>query len=109
MTTASDTSSCPDCQSRTVRWRNTLTGVLWAVLCFPCGIYCCLKRRQQHCSQCDCDVGPRLLSFSIQLSGTRQKGKKETCSTCGNTSSSAALELLPAPFLLCAVVRSTLL
>uniref|UniRef100_A0A7I4Y3Z6 Membrane protein BRI3 n=1 Tax=Haemonchus contortus TaxID=6289 RepID=A0A7I4Y3Z6_HAECO len=56
MMAASDTTSCPDCHSRTVRWRNTLSGLLWAIFCFPCGIYCCLKRRQQHCSQCDCDV-----------------------------------------------------
>ncbi|VDL83900.1 unnamed protein product [Nippostrongylus brasiliensis] len=25
-------------------------------MCFPCGIYCCLQRRQLHCTRCDCDV-----------------------------------------------------
>ncbi|EYC13148.1 hypothetical protein Y032_0045g1294 [Ancylostoma ceylanicum] len=54
--TSSTVSSCPDCQSRTVHWRNTLSGLLCGILCFPCGIYCCLRRRQQHCSKCDCDV-----------------------------------------------------
>ncbi|KAK6038814.1 hypothetical protein COOONC_23681 [Cooperia oncophora] len=82
--TASDTSSCPDCHSRTVRWRNTLSGLLYAIFCFPCGIYCCLKRRQQHCSQCDCDVikcsrgaavtFPRLLLPWIRHDGERNTG-----------------------------------
>ncbi|KAE9420865.1 hypothetical protein Angca_000606, partial [Angiostrongylus cantonensis] len=49
--------SCPNCHSRTVTWRNTFVGLLYGIFCFPCGIYCCLRLRQQHCSKCDCDVG----------------------------------------------------
>ncbi|PIO77791.1 hypothetical protein TELCIR_00053 [Teladorsagia circumcincta] len=79
--TASDTSSCPDCRSRTVHWRNTLSGILYAIFCFPCGIYCCLKRRQQHCSQCDCDVikasrgaATSSLGYSFRGYDTMEKG-----------------------------------
>uniref|UniRef100_A0A1I7WXD7 Brain protein I3 n=1 Tax=Heterorhabditis bacteriophora TaxID=37862 RepID=A0A1I7WXD7_HETBA len=49
-------SNCPDCDKQTVRWRYTLRGILYAVLLFPCGIYCCLKKKQQYCPQCKCDV-----------------------------------------------------
>ncbi|KJH47582.1 hypothetical protein DICVIV_06334 [Dictyocaulus viviparus] len=54
--TNSTCSFCPNCHSRTVTWQNTLEGLLYAIFCFPCGIYCCLRRRLQHCSKCDCDV-----------------------------------------------------
>ncbi|KAK6057764.1 hypothetical protein COOONC_04678 [Cooperia oncophora] len=81
--TASDTSSCPDCHSRTVRWRNTLSGLLYAIFCFPCGIYCCLKRRQQHCSQCDCDVikcsrGAAVTSLGYSYRGYDTMEKRNT-------------------------------
>ncbi|VDM55835.1 unnamed protein product [Angiostrongylus costaricensis] len=56
MTASPDFSSCPNCHSRTVTWRNTFVGLLYGIFCFPCGIYCCLRLRQQHCSKCDCDV-----------------------------------------------------
>ncbi|KAJ1373128.1 hypothetical protein KIN20_038460 [Parelaphostrongylus tenuis] len=76
-----DLSSCPNCHSRTLTWRNTFTGILYAIFCFPCGIYCCLKKRQQHCSKCDCDVvkatrGTSLnsLGYSFRSYHTMEKG-----------------------------------
>ncbi|VDL64116.1 unnamed protein product [Nippostrongylus brasiliensis] len=60
--TSSSVTSCPDCRVATVQWRNTLSGLLYAVLCFPCGIYCCLQRRQLHCTRCDCDVSAAIRS-----------------------------------------------
>ncbi|KAF8361593.1 hypothetical protein PRIPAC_88516 [Pristionchus pacificus] len=47
---------CPDCAASVSR-RYTWKGVLSAVLCFPCGIYCCLKTYARYqCSRCGCDI-----------------------------------------------------
>ncbi|GMR35961.1 hypothetical protein PMAYCL1PPCAC_06156 [Pristionchus mayeri] len=47
---------CPDCAAAVSR-RYTWRGVLSAVFCFPCGIYCCLKTYARYqCSRCGCDI-----------------------------------------------------
>ncbi|KAK5985498.1 hypothetical protein GCK32_009901 [Trichostrongylus colubriformis] len=85
MAADSDLPSCPDCRSQTVKWRNTLSGILWAIFCFPCGIYCCLKRRQQHCTKCDCDIikspknaPPSSFGYSFRDYQTMEKGLPAT-------------------------------
>ncbi|CAJ0573126.1 unnamed protein product, partial [Mesorhabditis spiculigera] len=47
---------CPDCRTRSVAWRFTWRGIFYAILCFPCGLFCCFRRRERHCTKCDCDV-----------------------------------------------------
>uniref|UniRef100_A0A914HDR7 Membrane protein BRI3 n=1 Tax=Globodera rostochiensis TaxID=31243 RepID=A0A914HDR7_GLORO len=46
---------CPACR-RALRRRYTLRGLLWAMLCFPCGMFCCMRRQRRRCSACNSDV-----------------------------------------------------
>ncbi|CAJ0948131.1 unnamed protein product, partial [Mesorhabditis belari] len=47
---------CPDCNTHSVSHRFTWKGLLYAILCFPCGIYFCFRRRERHCSKCHCEI-----------------------------------------------------
>lgn len=46
---------CPFCRAPLeARW--TWWGVLKAVLCFPCGLWCCPAPKNMHCAKCNLNV-----------------------------------------------------
>ncbi|VBB26932.1 unnamed protein product [Acanthocheilonema viteae] len=47
---------CPVCKVDSVKKRLTWSGLLHGVLCFPCGIYCCIKSRVWFCPLCTNEV-----------------------------------------------------
>ncbi|CAG9537487.1 unnamed protein product [Cercopithifilaria johnstoni] len=47
---------CPVCKIDSVKKRLTWSGLLRGVLCFPCGIYCCIKNRVWFCPLCTNEV-----------------------------------------------------
>ncbi|CAD6195673.1 unnamed protein product [Caenorhabditis auriculariae] len=47
---------CPSCGKPQLKRRFDWRAILYAILCFPCGIYCCLRRRSRYCRGCHCDV-----------------------------------------------------
>ncbi|VDK74172.1 unnamed protein product [Litomosoides sigmodontis] len=47
---------CPVCKVDSVRKRLTWSGLLHGILCFPCGIYCCVKSRVWFCPLCTNEV-----------------------------------------------------
>uniref|UniRef100_A0AC35FUD6 Membrane protein BRI3 n=1 Tax=Panagrolaimus sp. PS1159 TaxID=55785 RepID=A0AC35FUD6_9BILA len=46
---------CPVCKTQLVE-KFTWKGILMAILCFPCGIFCCMRRRKLRCQHCDHEV-----------------------------------------------------
>uniref|UniRef100_A0AC34F7P9 Membrane protein BRI3 n=1 Tax=Panagrolaimus sp. ES5 TaxID=591445 RepID=A0AC34F7P9_9BILA len=46
---------CPVCKTQLVE-KFTWRGILLAILCFPCGILCCLRKRKLRCQSCDHEV-----------------------------------------------------
>ncbi|GMS83770.1 hypothetical protein PENTCL1PPCAC_5945, partial [Pristionchus entomophagus] len=47
--------SCPDCGVGTAK-RFTWKGVFLALICFPCGIFCCLYNTIDVCPECGCEI-----------------------------------------------------
>uniref|UniRef100_A0A8R1XNC2 Brain protein I3 n=1 Tax=Onchocerca volvulus TaxID=6282 RepID=A0A8R1XNC2_ONCVO len=47
---------CPVCKVNSVKKRATWRGLLYCILCFPCGIYCCLKNRVWFCPLCTNEI-----------------------------------------------------
>ncbi|KAK6104252.1 hypothetical protein QQG55_15560 [Brugia pahangi] len=47
---------CPVCKVDSVKKRLTWRGLLHGMLCFPCGIYCCMKSRVWFCPLCTNEV-----------------------------------------------------
>uniref|UniRef100_A0A1I7VLM2 LITAF domain-containing protein n=1 Tax=Loa loa TaxID=7209 RepID=A0A1I7VLM2_LOALO len=47
---------CPLCKVDSVKKRLTWRGLLHGILCFPCGIYCCMKSRVWFCPLCTNEV-----------------------------------------------------
>ncbi|KAM3719145.1 Brain protein [Dirofilaria immitis] len=47
---------CPVCKVNSVKKRVTWRGLLNSVLCFPCGIYCCLESRVWFCPLCTNEI-----------------------------------------------------
>ncbi|VDN01962.1 unnamed protein product [Thelazia callipaeda] len=43
---------CPICKVYSVKKRFTWSGIIYAVICFPCGIYCCMNARVWFCPLC---------------------------------------------------------
>ncbi len=44
--------ACPSGGEHRFQREFTLVGLLWAVLCFPCGIICLLRDRETRCEKC---------------------------------------------------------
>ncbi|KAL7076384.1 hypothetical protein ACQ4LE_004297 [Meloidogyne hapla] len=55
---------CPQCR-RSLRGQFTFRGLLWGILCFPCGLFCCFRRRRMHCSSCENEVVISTGSFPV--------------------------------------------
>jgi hypothetical protein len=85
---------CPvDQQPHVFKHNLTTTGLIWAIVCFPCGLICCMKDAESKCVKCNkLGMGPapkwvfeimktrsffiRLYYFILHLQfwGTIQKG-----------------------------------
>ncbi|EFP12123.1 hypothetical protein CRE_03338 [Caenorhabditis remanei] len=74
MSTTSSTTTCPACHEKRVKSRFSWRAILWAIFCFPCGIYCCLRRKTYYCSQCECDVVKRTETRQIAPRGSQSLG-----------------------------------
>uniref|UniRef100_A0AC34RRD0 Membrane protein BRI3 n=1 Tax=Panagrolaimus sp. JU765 TaxID=591449 RepID=A0AC34RRD0_9BILA len=46
---------CPVCKNP-LKEKFDWKGILFAILCFPCGIFCCIRRRRLRCKQCEHEV-----------------------------------------------------
>uniref|UniRef100_A0A915CYT5 Membrane protein BRI3 n=1 Tax=Ditylenchus dipsaci TaxID=166011 RepID=A0A915CYT5_9BILA len=46
---------CPVCH-KPLKEKFTWRGILWAIFCFPCGMFCCFRRRTLRCKTCDFEV-----------------------------------------------------
>ncbi|VDO39121.1 unnamed protein product [Brugia timori] len=57
---------CPVCKVDSVKKRLTLRGLLHGMLCFPCGIYCCMKSRVWFCPLCTNEVKVIVRGISIR-------------------------------------------
>ncbi|KAI1713780.1 brain protein I3 [Ditylenchus destructor] len=42
---------CPVCKQQ-VEEKFTWRGILWAIFCFPCGMFCCFRRTRLRCPHC---------------------------------------------------------
>lgn len=46
---------CPDCH-RQLQEKFTWRGILYAIFCFPCGIFFCYRKRRLQCPSCNYEV-----------------------------------------------------
>lgn len=49
---ANDPNLCPYCGNGVFHKKTTVTGYLTAVICFPCGLYCCLAKKCCYIVEC---------------------------------------------------------
>ncbi|CAP33825.1 Protein CBG15628 [Caenorhabditis briggsae] len=74
MSTTSSTTTCPACHEKRVKSRFSWRAILWAIFCFPCGFYCCLRRKTYYCTHCQCDVVKRTETRQIMPRGSMNHG-----------------------------------
>ena len=43
---------CPTCHEGFLNDKYTPCGYVWCILCFPCGIICCMETKKRLCSRC---------------------------------------------------------
>nr|CTP81319.1 Bm6065 [Brugia malayi] len=80
---------CPVCKVDSVKKRLTLRGLLHGMLCFPCGIYCCMKSRVWFCPLCTNEVKVIVRGISIR-GGSKDDHEQSTPASrttvsCGRT------------------------
>ncbi|CAL2041857.1 unnamed protein product [Caenorhabditis brenneri] len=74
MSTTSSTTTCPACHQKKVQSRYSWRAILYAIFCFPCGFWCCLRRKTYYCTECQCDVVKRTETRQILPLGSESLG-----------------------------------
>ncbi|VDN60203.1 unnamed protein product [Dracunculus medinensis] len=73
---------CPNCKVDSIKKQFTWKGVLYGILCFPCGLYCCLKSyRQQYCPLCELPLSSSAPLKQYRFYKSTQVNSKATEST----------------------------
>uniref|UniRef100_A0A1I8EKB9 Brain protein I3 n=1 Tax=Wuchereria bancrofti TaxID=6293 RepID=A0A1I8EKB9_WUCBA len=73
---------CPVCKVDSVKKRLTWRGLLHGMLCFPCGIYCCMKSRVWFCPLC---TNEKVHQTNIRNDHEQSIPESRTTTSCGRT------------------------